>query len=70
MLPAKVIPDKNVAYVCHNGEEHPKGDFEVSKTRSDVPRITKIPKIVERNSRFVHRSALSWKFVEIYFDVN
>ncbi|KOX67602.1 hypothetical protein WN51_08704, partial [Melipona quadrifasciata] len=32
MLPAKVIPDKNVAYVCHNGEEHPKHDFEVSKT--------------------------------------
>lgn len=31
MLPAKVIPDKNVAYVCHNGEEHPKDSFEVSK---------------------------------------
>ncbi|XP_043507803.1 uncharacterized protein LOC122527572 [Frieseomelitta varia] len=29
MLPAKVIPDKSVAYVCHNGEEHPKHDFEV-----------------------------------------
>lgn len=29
MLPAKVIPDKNVAYVCHNGEEHPKDTFEV-----------------------------------------
>ncbi|XP_070150138.1 natterin-3 [Polyergus mexicanus] len=29
MLPAKVIPDKNVAYVCHNGEEHPKDSFEV-----------------------------------------
>ncbi|GAB1863216.1 hypothetical protein CAJAP_04295 [Camponotus japonicus] len=28
-LPAKVIPDKNVAYVCHNGEEHPKDNFEV-----------------------------------------
>ena len=33
MLPAKVIPDRNVAYVCHNGEEHPKHDFEVSKTQ-------------------------------------
>ncbi|XP_003703042.1 natterin-3 [Megachile rotundata] len=29
MLPAKVIPDKNVAYVCHNGEEHAKHDYEV-----------------------------------------
>ncbi|XP_043265722.1 uncharacterized protein LOC122405220 [Colletes gigas] len=29
MLPAKVIPDKSVAYVCHNGEEHAKYDFEV-----------------------------------------
>ncbi|XP_076174172.1 natterin-3 [Ptiloglossa arizonensis] len=29
MLPAKVIPDKSVAYVCYNGEEHPKSDFEV-----------------------------------------
>lgn len=31
MLPAKVIPDKHVAYVCYNGEEHSKHDFEVSK---------------------------------------
>ncbi|KAL2726254.1 natterin-3-like [Vespula maculifrons] len=29
LLPAKVIPEKNVAYVCHNGEEHPKSEFEV-----------------------------------------
>ncbi|XP_043492095.1 natterin-3-like [Polistes fuscatus] len=29
VLPAKIIPDKNVAYVCYNGEEHPKSDFEV-----------------------------------------
>ncbi|KZC08966.1 hypothetical protein WN55_11429 [Dufourea novaeangliae] len=29
MLPAKVMPDKNVAYVSHNGEEHPKYDYEV-----------------------------------------
>lgn len=33
MLPAKVIPDKNVAYVCHNGEEHPKDEFEVNNTK-------------------------------------
>lgn len=32
MLPAKVIPDKNVAYVCHSGEEHPKYDYEVHNT--------------------------------------
>lgn len=32
-LPAKVIPDKNVAYVCYNGEEHPKDNFEVSKKK-------------------------------------
>lgn len=30
MLPAKVIPDKGVAYVCHGGEEHPKDEFEVN----------------------------------------
>nr|XP_012222333.1 PREDICTED: uncharacterized protein LOC105672167 [Linepithema humile] len=29
MLPAKVLPDKNVAYVSHNGEEHPKDNFDV-----------------------------------------
>ncbi|XP_031845112.1 natterin-4 [Nomia melanderi] len=29
MLPAKVIPEKNVGYVCHNGEEHAKYDYEV-----------------------------------------
>ncbi|PBC29177.1 natterin-3-like [Apis cerana] len=29
MLPAKVIPDKHVAYVCYNGEEHSKHDFEI-----------------------------------------
>lgn len=32
MLPAKVIPDKGVAYVSHNGEEHPKDNFDVSET--------------------------------------
>lgn len=31
MLPAKVIPEKGVAYVCHGGEEHPKHDYEVSE---------------------------------------
>lgn len=29
MLPAKVKPDHNVAYVCHGGGEHMKHDFEV-----------------------------------------
>ena len=29
MIPAKVIPDKNIAYVCWNGEEHPKTSYEV-----------------------------------------
>lgn len=29
MLPAKVIPDKNIAYVCHAGEEVPKECYEV-----------------------------------------
>jgi len=33
MLPAKVIPDKGVAYVCHNGEEHPKDNYEVREYR-------------------------------------
>ncbi|XP_066600369.1 natterin-3-like [Prorops nasuta] len=29
ILPAKVIPDKNVAYVSYAGEEHAKHNFEV-----------------------------------------
>ncbi|XP_053677715.1 natterin-4-like isoform X2 [Anopheles nili] len=29
MIPAKVIPTKNLAFVCHGGEEVPKEDFEV-----------------------------------------
>ncbi|XP_076297044.1 uncharacterized protein LOC143217130 [Lasioglossum baleicum] len=29
LIPAKVIPEKDVAYVCHNGEEHAKYDYEV-----------------------------------------
>jgi co-chaperonin GroES (HSP10) len=29
MIPAKVMPDKNSAYVCHGGVEHFKEDFEV-----------------------------------------
>ena len=29
MLPAKVIPEKNVAYVCYNGEEHAKFNYEI-----------------------------------------
>ncbi|XP_058810749.1 uncharacterized protein LOC131675688 isoform X2 [Phymastichus coffea] len=34
MLPAKVIPEKNVAYVCHGGHEIAKHVFEVL-TKSD-----------------------------------
>lgn len=30
MVPAKVIPNKGVAFVCHSGEEHPKESYEVS----------------------------------------
>ncbi|XP_068992532.1 uncharacterized protein [Neodiprion pinetum] len=29
MIPAKVIPDKGIAYVCWNGQEHPKDEYEV-----------------------------------------
>lgn len=29
MIPAKVIPEKRIAYVSYNGEEHPKDEFEV-----------------------------------------
>lgn len=32
MIPAKVLPDKNIAYVCHGGEEHAKEDFEVLRS--------------------------------------
>ncbi|GAB0096665.1 natterin-4 [Sergentomyia squamirostris] len=32
MIPAKVIPDKNIAYVAYGGEEHPKEEFEVLRT--------------------------------------
>lgn len=31
MIPAKVIPDKNVAYVAWGGQEHPKSNYEVRK---------------------------------------
>lgn len=31
LLPAKVIPANNVAYVCHNGREIAKHNFEVIK---------------------------------------
>lgn len=29
MIPAKVIPEKNVAYVAWGGQEHPKHSYEV-----------------------------------------
>ncbi|XP_015117986.1 natterin-3 [Diachasma alloeum] len=29
VIPAKVIPDKQVAYVSHGGEEHSKSEFEI-----------------------------------------
>lgn len=29
MIPAKVIPDRNIAYIAYNGEEHPKTSYEV-----------------------------------------
>lgn len=32
-LPAKVIPNKQVAYVCYNGDEHAKHEFQVSKRK-------------------------------------
>lgn len=32
LLPAKVIPDKQLAYVCYGGEEHPKAEFEVLRS--------------------------------------
>lgn len=32
LLPAKVIPDKQIAYVCHGGEEHPKTEFEILRS--------------------------------------
>jgi len=30
VLPAKVVPNQNVAFVAYGGEEHTKHDFEVS----------------------------------------
>ncbi|KAL7037529.1 hypothetical protein ACKWTF_009263 [Chironomus riparius] len=32
MIPAKVIPDKSMAYVCYGGEEIEKDDFEILRT--------------------------------------
>ncbi|XP_054002871.1 natterin-3-like [Hylaeus anthracinus] len=29
MIPAKVIPSKHVAYICHNGVEHSKHEFDI-----------------------------------------
>lgn len=28
-IPAKVIPEKNIAYVAYGGQEHPKYEYEV-----------------------------------------
>lgn len=52
LLPAKVVcPDKSVAYVCHNGEEHPKEDFEVSiSSRATVYPFIKITRHPQMNS--------------------
>lgn len=36
MIPAKVIPDKQTAYVCHGGEEHFKSDVEVLRAGNFV----------------------------------
>ncbi|CAO1406268.1 unnamed protein product [Diamesa serratosioi] len=32
MIPAKVIPDKQLAFICYGGEEIPKEDFEVLRS--------------------------------------
>lgn len=36
MVPCKIIPDKNIAYVCFAGEEHPKEVYEVLRTGTFV----------------------------------
>ena len=36
MIPCKIIPDKNIAYVCYGGEEHPKEVYEVLRTGTFV----------------------------------
>lgn len=36
MVPAKVIPDKNIAYVCYGGEEVPKETYEVLRNGTFV----------------------------------
>ena len=36
MVPAKVIPDKNIAYVCYGGEEIPKDSYEVLRNGNFV----------------------------------
>ena len=36
MIPAKVMPDKQAAFICYGGEEHQKDDFEVLRTGSFV----------------------------------
>jgi len=32
MVPAKVHPDKRVAYICYNGEEVPKTEYEILRS--------------------------------------
>lgn len=32
-IPAKVIPEKDVAYVAYGGKEHAKGEFQVSTNK-------------------------------------
>lgn len=47
MLVAKVLPTKQIAYVCHNGMEIPKYSFEVSATTTKshliLVRLIEIP---------------------------
>lgn len=33
LLPAKVIPEKRAAYVCHGGKEHHKDSFQVKNVQ-------------------------------------
>jgi co-chaperonin GroES (HSP10) len=40
MIPAKVMPDKNAAYICYGGEEHMKDDFEVLRQGNFVWEFT------------------------------
>lgn len=50
-LPAKVIPSKQVSYICYNGEEHAKHQFQVILNRLLLTTLTSVGYLVLKSSK-------------------